>query len=233
MYDHSLLLETLSGFAGNLVRDYDVDTVLTELTERVTAVFGLLGSGVSVRQNDALLYLTAVNPAAAELEQVQQDSRQGPCFEAYNTGTPVIVPDLRRAAERWPLYAAAAARSGITGAAGIPLKLADASVGALNLYSAETRDWSPEDITAAQLLADIATSYLVNASKLDQQRQLNEQLQQALDSRVVIEQAKGIIAKTHGTSVEVAFQRIRRHARNHNTSIRTVAQAIVNAGLTV
>ena len=90
-----------------------------------------------------------------------------------------------------------------------------------------------EDVAAARVLADMATIYLVNVSKLDQQRQLNTQLQHALNSRVIIEQAKGIIATAHGTTVDTAFELIRRHARNHNARIQTVAEAIVHAGLRV
>jgi len=104
---------------------------------------------------------------------------------------------------------------------------------ALNLYSREPRDWSEEDITVAGVMADMATGYIVNASKLVQQRQLNTQLQHALDSRVVIEQAKGITAQRCGITVEEAFQRIRHHARSHNNTLRSVADAIVHAGLQV
>jgi AmiR/NasT family two-component response regulator len=103
----------------------------------------------------------------------------------------------------------------------------------MNVYDAQPREWSEEDLAAASVLADVATSYLVNASKLHQQQQLNEQLTTALESRAVIEQAKGITAGDAGVSVQEAYHRIRRHARNHNTSLRAVAEAVVNLGLRV
>jgi AmiR/NasT family two-component response regulator len=113
------------------------------------------------------------------------------------------------------------------------MRLADQIIGSLNLYSTEPRDWSDRDIGVAAVLADVATSYVVNASKLRQQEQLSAQLQEALDSRIVIEQAKGITAHKHAVTVEQAYQRMRRHARNNNASLRQVADAIVAVGLQV
>ena len=113
------------------------------------------------------------------------------------------------------------------------MRLADEIIGALNLYSPEPREWSDQDIAVAGVLADVATSYVVNASKLRQQEQLSEQLQAALESRVVIEQAKGITAYKHAISVDQAYQLMRRHARGNNASLRVVAEAIVAVGLKV
>lgn len=233
MYDRELFMTTLSGFAATLVREYDTGTVLDELTERVAATLGLAGSGVTLLQDGSLRFVTAIPDAAVDLERTQQDRRQGPCLEAARSGAPVTISDLRDQAARWPEYAATAARHGILAAAGIPLKIEDTTVGALNLYAQDVRDWSEEDLAAAGVLADMATGYLVNASKLDQHRQLSEQLQRALQSRIVIEQAKGITAQARAVTVDAAFELIRRHARNHNTSIRNVAEAIVHAGLRV
>ena len=113
------------------------------------------------------------------------------------------------------------------------MRLADEVIGALDLYAAEPRDWSDDDMAAAGVLADMATGLLVNASKLQQHQQLNDQLHRALESRIVVEQAKGIIANARGIWPDTAFQVIRRHARSHNTSLRTVAEAIVTVGLRV
>jgi GAF domain-containing protein len=145
----------------------------------------------------------------------------------------VSCSDVRVEDARWPEYAEAARRVGVAAVAGVPMRLADQVVGAMNIYDAQPREWSEEDLAAASVLADVATSYLVNASKLHQQQQLNEQLTTALESRAVIEQAKGITAGDAGVSVQEAYHRIRRHARNHNTSLRAVAEAVVNLGLRV
>jgi AmiR/NasT family two-component response regulator len=113
------------------------------------------------------------------------------------------------------------------------MRLADQTIGALDLYAADVRDWSDTELSVAGVLADAATSYIVNASTLRQQQQLNEQLQHALNSRIVIEQAKGITAQHDEITVEEAYQRMRRHARDHNGTLRMVAEAIVNVGLRV
>ncbi|GAB3763517.1 GAF domain-containing protein [Nocardioides ginsengisegetis] len=233
MPDRRMFLQALSDFAHALIAPYDVEVVLGELTGHVTAVLGLAGSGVSLVQDGQLHFANAVNPAAIDLEQAQHDHRTGPCLDAIRTGEVVAIADLTDLGERWPEYVAVARRHGVSSVAGIPLTLVDATVGALDLYSHEPREWSAEELLTARVFADMATAYLVNASKLDQQRQLTEQLQRALDQRVVIEQAKGITAHAHGTGVDTAFALIRRHARDHNASVRVVAEAIVHAGLRV
>lgn len=233
MYDHELLLSTLSRFARTLVRLYDVDAVLQELADGVSALLGLVGCGVSLVRDDRLTYATAVPVRVSKLGQAQERTQAGPGVEAWRSGEIVVVPDLSLRTEDWSAYCAAAAEAGIMAVAGIPMCLETRKVGALNLDADGVREWSAEDLAAAQILADMATAYLINASQYGQQQQLNEQLQRALDSRVLIEQAKGIVAATRATSVEEAFDLIRRHARNHHVSLRSVADAIVHVGLHV
>ena len=180
-----------------------------------------------------LRFVTAVSQASGELERTQDEYQAGPCRDAYDTGEAVRVSDVRAESERWPEFSATATRLAVAGVAGIPMQLADVTIGALNLYSAEPRQWSDEDIAVARVLADVATSYVVNASKLRQQEQLSEQLQEALESRVVIEQAKGITASRHSVTIDAAYQLIRGHARSNNASLRVVAEAIVAVGLQV
>jgi len=233
MYDQPLFLRTLSRFAVVLPARYDLEAALTELTESVTAVLGLCGSGVTMAEEGRLRFVTAVTQAAGELERNQEEQQAGPCRDAYETGEVVRVTDVREESARWPEFSAAATRLAVAGVAGIPMRLADKIIGALNLYSPQPREWSDEDIAVAGVLADVATSYVVNASKLRQQEQLTEQLQEALESRVVIEQAKGITAYKHAVTIEQAYQLMRRHARSNNASLRLVAEAIVAVGLQV
>jgi GAF domain-containing protein len=233
VYDQWLFLETLSRFAVVLPAHYDLEAVLTELTESVTRVLGLSGSGVTMAEAGRLRFVTAVSYASQELERNQEAYQAGPCREAFDTGEGVRVSDVRLEGVRWPQFSATAKSLGVAGVAGIPMRLADDIIGALNLYSLEPRQWSDGDIAVAAVLADVATSYVVNASKLRQQEQLSEQLQEALDSRVIIEQAKGITAQQNAVSVDHAYQLMRRHARNNNASLRVVAEAIVDVGLHV
>ena len=233
MYDQPLFLRTLSRFAVVLPARYDLEAALTELTESVTAVLGLCGSGVTMAEEGRLRFVTAVTQAAGELERNQEEQQAGPCRDAYETGEVVRVTDVREESARWPEFSAAATRLAVAGVAGIPMRLADKIIGALNLYSPQPREWSDEDIAVAGVLADVATSYVVNASKLRQQEQLSEQLQHALESRVVIEQAKGITAQQSSVTVDQAYELMRRHARSNNASLRLVAEAIVAVGLQV
>jgi GAF domain-containing protein len=233
VYDQSLFLQTLSRFARVLPAQYDLEVALAELTESVAAVLGLVGSGVTMAEEGRLRFVTAVSQASGELERIQEEQQAGPCQDAYDTGEVVWVPDVRVETTRWPEFAAAATRLGVAGVAGIPMRLSNQIIGALNLYSSTPREWSEEDLAVATVLADVATSYVINASKMRQQQQLSEQLQQALESRVVIEQAKGITAQQHAVTVDEAFHLMRGHARSNNASIRAVAEAIVAVGLQI
>ena len=231
MHNQQLFLETLSRFANVLPAHYDLETALADLTESVTVVLGLSGSGVTMVEDGRLRFVTAVSQASGELERVQEDQQSGPCQDAFDAGDVVCVTDVREETTRWPEFAEAAARLGVAGVAGIPMRLNSRIIGALNLYAGEPRKWSAEDIAVAGVLADVATSYVINASKIRQQQQLSEQLQHALESRVVIEQAKGITAQRQSVSVDQAYHLMRGHARNNNASIRAVAEAIVAVGL--
>src|SRR5664280_318011 len=233
MYNQSLFLQTLSRFAVVLPARYDLDVALTELTESVTAVLSLSGGGVTMADDGRLRFVTTATLAAVEMERDHEQLHPCPCRDAYSTGEVVRVTDMREESARWPEFAATAARLSVAGLAAIPMRLDDQIIGALNLYSTEPRQWSDEAIAVAAVMADVATSYVVNASKLRQQEQLSEQLQEALDSRVVIEQAKGITAHQCALTVDQAYQRMRRHARNNNASLRKVAEAIVAVGLKV
>ena len=233
MYDRPLFMQTLSRFAVVLPAHYDLEAALSELTESVTEVLGLSGSGVTIAEDGQLRFVTAVNHASGELERNQEEQQAGPCRDAFDSGEVVRVTDVRQESTRWPEFSATATRLKVAGVAGIPMRLADEVVGALNLYADEPREWSDDDIAVAGVLAAVATSYVVNASKLRQQEQLSEQLRHALESRIVIEQAKGITSQKNAISIDQAYQLIRGHARSNNASLRTVAEAIVAVGLRV
>ena len=233
MYDRPLFIQTLSRFAVVLPAHYDLEAALSELTESVTEVLGLSGSGVTMAEDGQLRFVTAVSHASGELERNQEEQQAGPCRDAFDSGEVVRVTDVRQESTRWPEFSATATRLNVAGVAGIPMRLADEVVGALNLYADEPREWSDDDIAVAEVLAAVATSYVVNASKLRQQEQLSEQLQHALESRIVIEQAKGITSQKNAITIDQAYQLIRGHARSNNASLRTVAEAIVAVGLRV
>ncbi|MGW0252011.1 GAF and ANTAR domain-containing protein [Nocardia goodfellowii] len=231
-YDSSALLEALSRFARLLPTPYEVESALNELTSSVTTVFRLTGAGVTFNQGDQLRFVGARGTVVEAMERCQERTQQGPCVDCNRTGEPVAVSDLRdRCVDRWPEYTAVAAGQGVRAVAGIPMRLSGEKVGAVNLYDRAPRVWPRADLDAAGVLADMATGYIVNSNKWLQQQQVTEQLQRALDSRVVIEQAKGIIANARGIGPDEAFVLIRNYARAQQAKLHTVAQAIIEVGL--
>lgn len=154
-----------------------------------------------------------------------------PSVDAYRIAEIVTIDDLRAQRDRWPIYTDCALGQGVLAVAAIPMCLNTQAIGALTVYSTTARRWSDDDLTASRVLADIATSYLINAAELAESHRTSQQLQQALDTRIVIEQAKGAIASQRQVPVDEAFEILRGHARNHNASLRSVATAVVDVGL--
>lgn len=227
------LTSALSAFARTLAQGYEITDVLYDLTERVAEVIGVPAAGVSLLQDGQLQHAISLNDVAAAIEVAQEQSQQGPCVDACRSNQSVTVADVRADPDRWAAVSSSAAAVGVAAMAGIPFSTGHTTLGALNLYDVEPRQWSEADLARARVLADMATGYVVNASQLQQERRTNEQLQQALANRLVIEQAKGVLAAHHGISVSQAFDRLRAHARRHNATIRAVADAVVNLDLRV
>ena len=233
MYDHTLYLRTLADFSAMLLAPYEVEVVFDELADRVTDALGLAGSGVSLAREDRLEFHTAYGDAVAAVERAQEELQQGPCVTAFLSGRVVAVDDLPHEQRRWPQYCQMAAAVDITAVASIPMKLDDQIVGVLDLYGRGHREWAEDDLTAAMVMANMATVFLINASHHRKQVELNEQLHRALESRINIEQAKGALSARHDITPDEGFQRLRSYARNHNLTVRDVAEAIVEHGLAV
>ena len=231
MAGEEALTYAVSKFARTLACCSAVSEVLNDLAERVTAVLGVAGAGVSVLEAGQVRFAAASDERCAVLEQVQEAEQAGPGVDACSAGATVTVVGLAGARPGWGAYQRAAQDAGIAAVAAVPMCRDGQNVGAVDLYSAGRRDWSAADLGAAAILADMATCYLVHARELDQQSRLIGQLREALDSRIVIEQAKGVLAAERHISVEEAFEVLRRHARSHSASLHSVAEAVVNLGL--
>ena len=149
---------------------------------------------------------------------------------AFHTGEPVTVSDISEL-ELWPEYRDTAARSNLSAVLGMPLAVGDRHVGVINVYSRQPREWSDTDIEAGRTLADIATAYLVRAGELSEAHDLSRELQHALDSRVIIEQAKGVLSRHHAVSVDEAFGLLRSYSRRNSVRLRDVANAVVHEQL--
>jgi GAF domain-containing protein len=232
--DRGLLVNELYGFVQKLVTDCPVSDALHDLVDATTAILDIHGAGVSLAQHGSLSFATAGSEDIAELEQIQEQAQAGPCIDAFRSGRPVLVADLTELTEatrRWPQLREAALRRGIIAVAGIPLHLNGVGLGAVDLYDVRRHDWTPDEAGTAALIAALAAGYVANASHLDQARHTAQQLQEALDSRVVIEQAKGVLAGERGISVDEAFEVLRKHARSNGAPLRDVARAVVHLGL--
>lgn len=232
-YDGSALIEAMARFARMLPKEYERDEALDELVSAETSVLGLLGAGVVMLADGRLRMATGSGEHVAAAERCQERWQQGPCVDAQRSGEVVAVGDITRYAARWPQFTAVARQKRIVAVAGIPMRLRNNMIGAVNLYEDHNRSWDEPDLEVAQLLADTAVGYVVNADIRQRQQALTGQLRQALESRVVIEQAKGVISNANGITPDEAFALIRRYARTHQLRLRAVAQAVVETGLRV
>ena len=233
MYDHSLFMRTVAELGERFLAPHGPDAVLTDLTARLVEIFGLEAAGLTLAEGADPPSAVGFPAGTDALEQVGTEHRAGPCVEALRTGEPFAIADLDAYVGRWPDFCAAARDRGLASALGLPLRLGGESLGALALYAGKRREWSTDDQRTAMVLADVTTAHLIHASRLRRQEQLTEQLQSALESRTVIEQAKGLVAARKDVSVDDAFELIRRHARAHQVTVRAVSDAIVNLGLQV
>lgn len=222
-------VDVLARFTSALVGDFDVADILWEFTDTVTRVLDVAGAGVGLANGDELEFAAASNEAVRAIEVVQDETGQGPCQEAYRNDETWRVTDLRLE-DQWPDYRGVALELGVRAVMGVPLRFRNRSIGALNVYDANPRLWTDDDLEVCRVLGNMATSYLAHHAELVSAQQLSGQLQAALDSRVIIEQAKGVLAEHHEVSVQDAFELLRTHARSNNVSLRSVAAAVVERG---
>ena len=233
MPDVDALLDIVKRFAATLSGDDDLRDVLGTLAEQVAPVLGVSGVGVALAHEDRLTDVVASVGAIADLERVEQERQIGPCADVVHSRQPVAVNDLTVGDfdQRWPEYVARAAPAGIRAVAAVPMSAGEALNGVLGLYDRTRRSWTDEELRVARILATIGGCYVAHAALLGRERTTNEQLRHALNSRVLIEQAKGVLAEARGIGVEEAFDVLRAHSRDHNARIHDVAAAVVNLHL--
>ncbi|GAA3239557.1 GAF and ANTAR domain-containing protein [Actinocorallia longicatena] len=224
--------QTFVELADTLVDDYDVFDFLDLLTQRIVELLDVTACGVMVADHHGTLSLLAASSEQTRLlELFQLQNSQGPCLETYRTGRSVRCDDLTEAGTRWPLFAPAAIGLGYTAVHALPMRLRDTAIGALNLFSAAPGHLDPEDVELGQALADIATIGILHERMIRRSAEVNSQLQNALNSRITIEQAKGAIAQRLGITVDEAFTLLRGHARSHNIKITEAARKVMDKQL--
>ena len=203
--------------ADTLVADFDVIDFLHLLTERCVDLLGVDSAGILLTDQQGQLRLVAASTEQARLlELFQLQSEQGPCLDCFATGEPVVCGDLGAQPQRWPIFAVAAAQAGFVAVHALPMRLREDTIGALNLFGATAGSLN-ESITAlGQAFADVATIGILSERTARERNLLSQQLQIALNTRVIIEQAKGMLAERCGLSMDQAFTTLRRYARNHN-----------------
>lgn len=226
--------EAFVELADTLVDDFDVVDFLHQVTVRCAQVLDVAAAGVLLTdQRGALQVVAASTEQSRLLELLQLQTNQGPCPECFYTGRPVAVPDLSVAAERWPQFSKAARQFGFGSVHALPMRLRSDVIGALNLFSADVGSLDVGTLRLGQALADVATIGLLQARAAVHRNILAEQLQTALNSRVVIEQAKGIIAERRGLDMDQAFTLLRGRARKTNRGLSDLALAIVQGAETL
>src|SRR5581483_1948613 len=226
--DAELLSETFVELTDTMVADFDVIDFLHVLTDRSVQLLGVSAAGLLLADPRGELRVVAASSEAARLlELFQLQNHQGPCLDCFRTGRPVAAADLAAAA-RWPRFAPAAQRAGFAAVQALPMRLREQVIGALNLFRADQGAFAPASVRVGQALADVATISLLHERGMRHSDILNEQLQAALNSRVIIEQAKGKLAERLGVDMDQAFALLRSRARASNRRLSDLARAFID-----
>ena len=227
-----LVARTLVELADTLVDDFDVVDLLTLLVDRCVEVLDVSAAGLMLVAPEGDLRLVASSSEAMRVvELFELQSQEGPCLDCYRTGEPVVNQDLAIVNGRWPNFAPVALEAGFRSVHALPLRLRGQVIGAVNLFRTDEGAMDAVDVLAGQALADMATIAILQHRAAVESQVLNEQLNFALNSRILIEQAKGVLAERTGIDMEQAFSRLRNHARNHNLRLVDVAQQVIDRTL--
>jgi GAF domain-containing protein len=226
------LIRAFVGLADTLVEDYDIIDLLDRLAGYSVELLAADAAGIMLGDAQRRLRVVAsTNEQSDWMELLQLEADQGPCVDCYRKGVPVSVADLTDAAVRWPRFVAALAQRGTYGSVhALPLRLRGEAIGTLNLFHRLPGPLPAADLALGQALADVATIGILSERAI-RGEVVNEQLQAALTSRVIVEQAKGVLAERGRLSMDAAFDRLRRYAHEHNLRLSEIAREIVDTDL--
>ena len=220
--------------ADTLVADFDVIDFLHTLTERSVELLHADAAGlILVDPRGQLQVLASTTDQARVLELFELQDAQGPCLDCYRTGQPVVNIDLAEVVARWPCFEAATTAAGFRSVHALPLRLRGQVIGAMNLFCRDRSSLSDDEVSVGQALADIATIGLLQERTVRHSEIVAEQLQGALNSRVLIEQAKGVLAERSGVHIDEAFALLRTYARSNGSQLTAVATAVISGSVTL
>jgi ANTAR domain/GAF domain len=228
------LANAFVGLADTLVADYDVIELAQQLIDDAMALLPISAAGILLGDASGTLHVFASTSERTRLlELLQVEADVGPCLDAYRTGSPVLVDDLDSRATHWPAFAQRAAEYGYRAVSALPLRLRTERVGALNLFLAEKGSLADSDLAVGQALADVATIGILHQRILSRSEVVNQQLQTALNTRLIIEQAKGVLSERGNLDMDRAFNLLRAHARRTNRRLAELARSVVDGADTI
>ena len=226
------LARTLVELADTLVDDFDVVELLTLLAHRCVEILDVDAAGLMLVSAAGDLRVVASSSEEMRLvELFEIQAQEGPCPDCYRTGEATNYENLSADGSDWPRFGPVAMAAGFLSVHALPMRLRGATIGALNLFRAEKGTLDEPDLVAAQAMADVATIAILQNRAAIQAHLVVDQLNHALTSRVMIEQAKGILAERAGLDMEAAFAWLRKHARDHNQLLADVAESIIQGDL--
>lgn len=218
--------------SNELVDDYDVVEMLSRLTANCAEMLDVASAGLLLADGRGVLHLMASSSERVHhLEILQLQREEGPCLDCYRDGHMVAVPDLAAEGHRWPHFTRAAREAGFRSVHALPMRLRDSVLGTLGLFGDRIGSLDDDDLALAQALVHVASVAILNEQLAADRATVNSQLQHALQSRIVVEQAKGVLAHTGGLHMETAFTVLRRYARDHGRRLSDVALEVVRREL--
>ncbi|GAB3561827.1 GAF and ANTAR domain-containing protein [Spelaeicoccus albus] len=223
------LIAALTTLADTLVADYDVVDLMHTLVEQSDELLDASATGLLLADPEGdLEVIAASNAECLATEHAQVRHRGGPCLDAFSSRAPVAVTDIDADGSRWPEFRDEALAHGYLSVDAFPLTLRDMTIGAMTVYRPQVGCLDERDRSVAQALADMATIGILQERTVRERDVVNSQLQHALNSRVIIEQAKGIVAQSGNVDAEKAFIAMRQYARSNNLPLRRVAESVAD-----
>ena len=225
------LARTFVELADTLVADFDLIEFLSMLADRCVELLGAAEVGLVLVGPRGLQVMASSSERMKVTELLEVQFEEGPCFECARMGLPVLNQQLASADSRWPRFAPKARESGFQMVHAVPLRLRDEVIGAMNVFDTSLHEMTLTESNLLRAFADAATIGILQERTVKQHSDLSIQLQGALNSRIAVEQAKGVVAERLKVDMDTAFGMIRKHARNHNTPLSAVADALVRGSL--